>query len=159
MTGDYNSRSNRYNNSQSIVTLSLTKQVYKKKFAYYNLYSKPYAMTYGQWTAKWWQWVFSLPAGINPITDKTGKYANVNQPSDNVWFLAGKFAAEDKEFPKRKCRVPSNRAILFPVINCEANQFEYPHLKTDSRSNKLRFERMKTAFYTKNASLTAKQYQ
>lgn len=88
-------------------------------------------MTYGQWTAKWWQWVFSISAGVNPITDKTGRYANANQPSDNVWFLAGNFAAEDKEFPKRKCRVPSNRAILFPVVNCEANQLEYPHLKTE----------------------------
>jgi hypothetical protein len=109
----------------------LTKQLYKKKIAYFTLYSKPYAMTYGQWTVKWWQWAFSIRSEVSPITDKTGKYADLNQPSENVWFLAGKLATENKEFPKRKCRVPPNRAILFPVINCEANQLEYPQLKTE----------------------------
>ena len=30
-----------------------------------------------------------------------------------------------------KLQIPSNRAILFPVINCEANPVEYPYLKTN----------------------------
>ncbi len=23
--------------------------------------SKPYGMTYGEWSAKWWQWAYSIP--------------------------------------------------------------------------------------------------
>src|SRR5947209_6336709 len=28
--------------------------------------SKPYGLTYGEWSAKWWQWVYSIPVGTNP---------------------------------------------------------------------------------------------
>jgi hypothetical protein len=44
-------------------------------------------MSYEQWTAKWWQWAFSIPANMNPIGDKTGVDCAINQ-SGQVWFLA-----------------------------------------------------------------------
>jgi hypothetical protein len=44
--------------------------------------------------------------------------------------LAGKVPNEDRGLPSRFCRIPAGRSILFPVINCEANQLEYPELKT-----------------------------
>jgi hypothetical protein len=69
---------------------------------------------------------------MNPVVDKTGTHANVNQPADDVWFLAGKFGSESKDLPQRGCTVPFGKAILFPIINCEANQLEYPELKTES---------------------------
>jgi hypothetical protein len=93
--------------------------------------SKPYGKSYGEWTVKWWQWALSIPTSINPIVDKTGIHANVNQPPADVWFLAGKFGAEDKYLPERKCSVPFGRGILFPIINCEANPLEYPQLKRE----------------------------
>ena len=31
--------------------------------------SKPYGLTYGEWTAKWWQWALSIPKDINPAGD------------------------------------------------------------------------------------------
>jgi hypothetical protein len=93
--------------------------------------SKPYGETYGHWTVKWWQWFLSTPKSINPIVDGTGEYAYVNQPSKDVWFLAGKLADEDRNLPNRFCRIPTGRSILFPVINCEANPLEYPELRTD----------------------------
>jgi hypothetical protein len=55
----------------------------------------------------------------------------VNQPVDDVWFLAGKFGTENKDIPQRQCTIPVGRSILFPIINCEANQLEYPELKTE----------------------------
>jgi hypothetical protein len=93
--------------------------------------SLPYGITYGRWTTVWWQWILSTPRSINPVVDRTGEYASVNQPSKDVWFLAGKLADENKNLPNRFCAVPSGRSILVPVINCEANPLEHPELRTD----------------------------
>lgn len=101
-------------------------------FEYFTLNDKPYGLTYGHWTIKWWQWVWSIPDSTNPLRDDNGKNANLNQPDKNVWFLAGTWATEKMiKVPNREVTIPSNRSILFPVINCEANPIEYPYLKTD----------------------------
>jgi hypothetical protein len=52
--------------------------------------SKPYNLTYGEWTAKWWQWGYSIPKNINPAYDNTGKNCAQKQ-NGPVWFLAGTF--------------------------------------------------------------------
>jgi hypothetical protein len=91
---------------------------------------RPYGKTYGQWTVEWWRWALGTPVSVNPVVDTTGKYADVNQPSKDVWFLAGKFGSESRVFPQRECTLPADRSILFPVINCEANPLEYPQLRT-----------------------------
>jgi hypothetical protein len=31
--------------------------------------SKPYGLTYGQWSIKWFQWALSIPNDKNPIND------------------------------------------------------------------------------------------
>jgi hypothetical protein len=51
--------------------------------------SKPYGLTYGEWSAKWWQWAMSIPTKDSPIVDKTGAKCAVGQNDPNVWFLAG----------------------------------------------------------------------
>ena len=28
--------------------------------------------TYGEWSARWWQWVFAIEHDINPLLDTTG---------------------------------------------------------------------------------------
>lgn len=93
--------------------------------------SHPYGLTYGQWTVKWWQWFLSTPKAVNPVLDESGKFASVNQPRKDVWFLAGKVGNEDKNIPNRFCMMPSGRSILFPVINCEVNSLEFPELTTE----------------------------
>jgi hypothetical protein len=93
--------------------------------------SKPYGKTYGEWTVKWWQWALLIPSSVNPVVDKTGIHASVQQPVGDVWFLAGKFGSEDNHLPERKCTIPFGKAILFPIINCEANPLEYPQLKNE----------------------------
>lgn len=93
--------------------------------------SHPYGISYGRWTVEWWRWFLSIPSRISPASDDSGKYSFVNQPARNVWYLAGKIGDEDKNFPKRFCKIPSSRSILFPVINCEANPLESPDLSTE----------------------------
>lgn len=93
---------------------------------------KPYGKTYGEWTVEWWRWALSMPKSVCPLVDDTGKNGGTNQPEKDAWFLAGVFGTEDPTIePHRNVIVPAGRSILFPVINCEANPIEYPHLKTD----------------------------
>jgi hypothetical protein len=95
---------------------------------YYTEKEKPYGLSFGKWTVKWWRWAVSSPADVNPIVDSTGKHAGINQAGP-VWFLAGT-PAENK-IPIRKCVVPFGKALLFPVINYEINQLENPKLRTE----------------------------
>jgi hypothetical protein len=74
--------------------------------------SAPYNLTYGEWSAKWWQWVLSLPQDINPLIDQTGEHCAQAQ-SGPVWFLAGTFGGS----AERTCTIPEGKAILFPVLN------------------------------------------
>ena len=98
---------------------------------YFKVDSRPYGMSYGEWTVKWWHWFLSASKSKNPAIDSSGEYADINQPARDVWFLAGKLADENTRFPNRLCSIPQGRSILFPVINCEANPLEFPELKTD----------------------------
>jgi hypothetical protein len=89
---------------------------------------KPYGLTYGQWTVKWWQWALSAPRAVNPLLDDTGENASLNQTGP-VWFLAGTFG--ENKIPRRSCSIPQNKAILFPVINYEMNELENPNIKAE----------------------------
>jgi cache domain-containing protein len=87
--------------------------------------SKPYGLTYGDWTAKWWQWGYSIPKDINPAYDDTGKNCAQKQ-NGPVWFLAGTYGHP----VNRKCDIPAGRPILFPILNSECSFDEFPNLKT-----------------------------
>lgn len=74
----------------------------------------PFGQSWEEWAANWYKWMISIPKKKNPCVDKTGNYCSVNQTNENVWFLAGTFG---NTIPiKRKCRVPSVRAIFFPIL-------------------------------------------
>jgi hypothetical protein len=74
--------------------------------------STAFGTTYGQWSARWWQWALSAPARDNPVLDTTGANCAVGQ-SGPVWFLAGDFGGR----VSRTCTVPAGRALFFPIIN------------------------------------------
>jgi hypothetical protein len=100
------------------------------KIEYYTFNDSPYRVSYGKWTVRWWKWCFSIERNRNPTTDDTGAFCCEGQERP-VWFLAGTWVSEERNFPHRKCTIPSDVSILFPIINCEENPLEYPHLKTD----------------------------
>ena len=70
-------------------------------------------LTYGEWSAAWWQWAVSVPAPDSPLLDSSGQYCQVSQ-SGPVWFLAGSFSSTPVT---RQCAVPSGQVVLFPIIN------------------------------------------
>jgi hypothetical protein len=82
--------------------------------------SNPYGLTYGEWSAKWWQWILAIPPDRNPLLDKTGQYCNEGQTDQNVFFLGGTFGGK----VERTCTIPSDKAIFFPIINYEGNFIE-----------------------------------
>jgi hypothetical protein len=86
-----------------------------------------YGLTYGEWTAKWWQWALSIPEDKNPVTDETGAHCMEGQSGD-VWFLAGSFGG----MVERVCEIPAGKAILFPLMNSECSFAESPDLTTES---------------------------
>jgi hypothetical protein len=68
-------------------------------------------VSFGGWTAKWWQWAFAQP--IAPFLDPDGRLCTGGQGGP-VWFLAG----TNGEFaPHRECIVPAGKYLLVPVIN------------------------------------------
>ena len=66
----------------------------------YPIDSHPYGKSYGEWSAKWWQWAFQ---------QKT--FDNCPNESGPIWFLAAP--------TQSKCIVPANTAIMFPTFNTE----------------------------------------
>lgn len=74
--------------------------------------STPHGKTYGEWSGAWWQWTYSIPAVMNPVTDSTGEFAAVGQ-SGAVWFLAGNFGGDTT----RTVTVPTGKGLFFPIIN------------------------------------------
>jgi hypothetical protein len=79
-----------------------------------------YGKSYEEWSAAWWQWVFSLPGADHPLFDQTGADCDKGQKG-KVWFLAGLFTkAGDTSGPgavTRSCTIPNGKAIFFPVLN------------------------------------------
>ena len=69
--------------------------------------------------AHWWQWTKSAPAPVNPVRDLSGEHCAVGQ-TGSVWFLAGGYGSSKI---RRRCTVPADQALFFPVIN----MVHYPH--------------------------------
>jgi hypothetical protein len=90
--------------------------------------SNPYGLTYGEWTAKWWQWAYSVPRDVNPSYDDTGEHCAEGQ-SGPVWFLTSTY-----QHPvDRHCTIPAGKAILITILNSECSYAEFPNLKTEEQ--------------------------
>jgi hypothetical protein len=81
------------------------------------IHSSPFGSTYGEWSARWWQWVFSMPAVGHPLVDETGERCGQGQ-TGKVWFLAGTVAAPGNPVTvTRDCTVPQGKALFIPILN------------------------------------------
>lgn len=89
---------------------------------------RPFGISFGQWTVKWWRWLLSCPSSINPASDKSGINSSLNQ-NGPVWYLAGTFGEDF--VPHRECSIPDGKCIFFPIINFELNNLENPEFTTD----------------------------
>lgn len=94
----------------------------------YSVDSKPYGLTFPQWSEKWFRWFISVPQPENPFNDNTGKNCAVGQNDPNIWFITGAGSGT----VVRSCTVPSGKAILFQPAGNECSYAENPSLKTES---------------------------
>ena len=93
-------------------------------------------MRYAEWTARWWQWVLSLPVENNPANDTTGKNCAINQ-NGPVWFLAGTVGG----VVERNCTIPAEKAILFPILNHGGTLADSPTIKSEEEFTFTRYDR------------------
>jgi hypothetical protein len=90
--------------------------------------------TYGQWSALWWQWVYSTPSPVNPWVDTTGEFCDVNQPDGKVWFLA-----ETKEgLVERSCTIPAHKSLFYPLLNAAWTDCPAPSTDSELSTNEVR---------------------
>jgi hypothetical protein len=88
--------------------------------------SNAYGMSYGEWSAKWWVWAYSMPVDHHPLYDT----ADCSEGQlGKVWFLGGTFTATPvpggtSATVNRTCTVPTGTALFFPIINSEAATLE-----------------------------------
>jgi hypothetical protein len=97
---------------------------------YFTPRDRPYGLTYGEWTAKWWQWLLAISRDCNPALDELGNNIQTLQANLDVVFLTGTFV-NSIETPHRKVKLTSSRAILIPAINYQANFLEDSNLKNE----------------------------
>jgi hypothetical protein len=99
-----------------------------KNIIFYNRQAKPFGITWEEWTARWWQWILSIPKDENPGNDKTGKNFR-DQDNSHVLFLAGTHRLSGPA--ERTVTMSANKPVLFPVINFTTSFVENPNLKTE----------------------------
>jgi hypothetical protein len=51
-------------------------------------FSHPFGQSYGNWSAQWWQWNYSLPTDQHPLFDTADCGSG---QAGHVWYLGGTF--------------------------------------------------------------------
>lgn len=108
-TTPYQTSKNRISKSSKVVAvlalaLTLTANIASAQSAY-----PPPSLL----AAKWWQWALETPASQSPLTDQTGQFGALNQPSGTLWFLAG----NEGGTTVRRVTIPASKALFFPIAN------------------------------------------
>jgi hypothetical protein len=97
----------------------------------------PHGATYGEWSARWWQWAYQTPVHgpqgqVTPFLAGNGT-AQSPAPVDcrygqsgHVWFLGGTYQPSFPGggitvsfFANRSCTIPSGTTLFLPIINSE----------------------------------------
>ena len=81
--------------------------------------SNPYGMSYGEWSAAWWQWAFSMPVDQSPLFGTADCSAG---QSGHVWFLPG--AVVGGATPRQDCTIRAGTSLFVAVINAECSNLE-----------------------------------
>lgn len=79
-------------------------------------------MSYGDWSAAWWQYFLPIAKQGNPFDPNVANCPG--QAAGLVFFLAGAFS--DKPPVSRTCTVPAGSPIMFPLNNAECSTIEPP---------------------------------
>jgi hypothetical protein len=107
----------------------------------YHQNSKPFGLSFSEWSARWWQWLLSIPKSLNPAMDPSGQNASIRQPDSNVFFLCQTIEGV-KQRPSRKICINRGTSIFLPIINWISNFYE--HGKSEKELIEIATQRMDT---------------
>jgi hypothetical protein len=93
----------------------------------FSVESAPFGLVFSEWCVRWLKWCLEQPIESNPANDTTGKNCYQNQ-SGPVWFLAGTFGGP----ATRRCTIPMQKAIMFPIIEKECSFVEDKDITTET---------------------------
>jgi len=79
-------------------------------------------LTYGDWSAKWAQFAYGIPADRNPLMLDEPRYDCTVGQSGNVWFLTGRLGAHPG-YLTRYCTMPSGKYLFFPIVDYTNDNF------------------------------------
>jgi hypothetical protein len=83
----------------------------------YPVESKPFGLSYTDWSIKWWRWLLSIPKSQSPAYDETGEWARLQQEEGNeVVFLCQTIETPNK-VPWRTITFPVGKSVFMPIIN------------------------------------------
>ena len=83
-----------------------------------------FGATYGEWSARWWQWFYMLPANATHPSAWSGPSDCGTGQLGPVWFLVGIPTAAGTT--TIDCHIPAGKALFFPIINVECSNVEAP---------------------------------
>lgn len=78
--------------------------------------SRPFGMSYGEWSASLWQWLIETPWDVNPANPDAEYDVRTGQ-TGRVWFLSTALAHPHIE-------VPVGTALFIPMMNVECSSLE-----------------------------------
>jgi hypothetical protein len=82
--------------------------------------SRVQGMTYGEWSAKWWQYAFSLPADQNPLNHEAGITECSFERNGNVAVVV-----VDPLSPEPiECEVPTGTILFLDILSAECSTLE-----------------------------------
>jgi len=83
--------------------------------------SRVQGLTYGEWSARWWQYVLSIPTPQNPLTGGTGANC-IYQRIGNV----GLVAVDPLVGEPIQCEVPAGMILFLDILSAECSTVEEP---------------------------------
>jgi hypothetical protein len=103
--------------------------------------SKPFGLSFSEWSARWWQWLLSIPKSLNPAMDSSGENASIGQRHSNVFFLCQTIEGVKLQ-PKRMICIHRGTSLFLPIINWISNFYE--HGKSEKELIETATQRMDT---------------
>ena len=108
--------------SALVVALAVAPAAHSAKVDVLPPQSKPFGLTYGQWSAEWWkQAVRQTGAPGTPFA--AGAVSCSSMGTGDVVFLVGTTPAVSPAV-ERSCTISKHAAVLLPAINAECSQAE-----------------------------------
>jgi hypothetical protein len=78
-------------------------------------------LTYGEWSAIWWQYVFSLPVDQNPLDGAIGANCSFERNGNVAVVVGDPLSPEPIE-----CEVPTGTMLYLDILSAECSSLEEP---------------------------------